>query len=82
MKSSRQTVTHSSTASNARKSVVWGNVSEILKIRELKNPVAHTYANDKMIEIYTAIAPLFPALSADAPKDIIYANDITRRYPA
>lgn len=82
MKSSRQAATHDSTASNARKSAVWVNTSEAPKIRELKNPIAHTYANDKMIERYTTIAPLFPALSADVPKDILYTNDITRRYSA
>lgn len=60
----------------------WADAPEMIKIRELRNLIAHEYANDKMPEIYTAVAAMSPALLAVVPKVITYANDVTRRYPA
>ncbi len=60
----------------------WAEASEVIKIRELRNLIAHEYASDRMPEIYTAVAAMSPALLAVVPKVIAYANDIIRRYPA
>jgi hypothetical protein len=57
----------------------WADVSEMIKIRELRNLIAHEYANEKMPEIYTAVVTLSPALLAVVPKVIAYASDITRQ---
>jgi hypothetical protein len=58
------------------------NTSEIIEIRALKNPIARTYADNKMIERHAAVAALFPALSTAIPKKIPYTDDMARRYPA
>jgi len=60
----------------------WGEASEMIKIRELRNLIAHEYASDKMPEIYTVVAAMSPVLLAVVPKVIAYANDIIRRSPA
>lgn len=59
----------------------WAEASEMIKIRELRNLIAHEYASDKMPEIYAVVAAMSPALLAVVPKVIAYANDISRRYP-
>ena len=59
----------------------WANASEMIKIRELRNLIAHEYANEKMPEIYSAVAALSPALLAVVPKVINYADNIIRQYP-
>jgi hypothetical protein len=59
----------------------WANASELIRIRELRNLIAHEYANDKMPEIYTAVTVVSPILLAVVPKVVAYANDIIRRYP-
>lgn len=60
----------------------WAEASEMIKIRELRNLIAHEYASDKMSEIYTVAAAMSPVLLAVVPKVIAYANDITRRFHA
>jgi hypothetical protein len=55
----------------------WVNANEMIKIRELRNLIAHEYANEKMLEIYAAVAILSPTLLATVPKVITYANNIT-----
>jgi hypothetical protein len=60
----------------------WAEASEMIKIRELRNLIAHEYASDKMPEIYTAVAAMSPVLLAVVPKVIASVNDIIRRYPA
>lgn len=60
----------------------WANAAELIKIRELRNLIAHEYATEKMLEIYTAVAALSPALLAAVPKVIAYARNIIQRYPA
>jgi hypothetical protein len=59
----------------------WANASELIKIRELRNLIAHEYATEKMLEIYTAVAALSPTLLAAVPKVMAYAEDIIQRYP-
>ena len=58
----------------------WANATELIKIRELRNLIAHEYATEKMPEIYTAVSAMSPALLAAVPKLITYAGDITQRY--
>ena len=60
----------------------WVEASEMIKIRELRNLIAHEYASDKMPEIYTVVAAMSPALLAVVPKVIAHANDLIRRSPA
>lgn len=60
----------------------WVEASEMIKIRELRNLIAHEYASDKMPEIYTVVAAMSPVLLAVVPKVIAYANNIIRRFPA
>ncbi|MDP1659476.1 MAG: hypothetical protein Q8L73_09035 [Methylotenera sp.] len=59
----------------------WADASAMIKIRELRNLIAHEYANEKMPEIYSAVTTLSPVLLAAVPKVIDYANVIIRRYP-
>lgn len=59
----------------------WAEASVMIRIRELRNLIAHEYANDKMPEIYFAVTTLSPPLLAVVPKVIAYVNDIIRKYP-
>lgn len=59
----------------------WANAGEMIRIRELRNLIAYEYANDKMPEVYAAVATLSPILLAVIPKIIEYASNLTRRYP-
>ena len=59
----------------------WVDASVMIRIRELRNLIAHEYANDKMPEIYLAVTTLSRPLLAVVPKVITYANDLIRRYP-
>jgi len=59
----------------------WSDASEMIKIRELRNLIAHEYGNEKMPEIYAAVVTMSPALLAAVPKVIAYASDINQRYP-
>lgn len=45
----------------------WANAGEMIRIRELRNLIAHEYANDKMPEVYAAVATLSPILLAVIP---------------
>jgi hypothetical protein len=56
----------------------WADASEMIKIRELRNLIAHEYADEKMPEIYAAVATLSPALLTVVHKVIAYAGNITR----
>lgn len=53
---------------------------DLVRIRELRNLVAHEYAAERMAEIYAGIAGLTPALLAVVPKVRTYAEDLTRRF--
>jgi hypothetical protein len=54
----------------------WGNASDLIKIRELRNLIAHEYSGDRMIEIYTAVAELTPSLLNVVPAVTAYANTL------
>ncbi len=60
----------------------WANAAELIKIRELRNLIAHEYATEKMQEIYAAVAAMSPALLAAVPKVIAYAGTTLQRYSA
>ena len=60
----------------------WANAAELIKIRELRNLIAHEYATEKMPDIYTAVAAMSAALLAAVPKVIAYARNTIQRYPA
>ena len=54
----------------------WAEATELIRIRELRNLIAHEYAGNKMPEIYRAVALLAPILLAVVPKIIIYVDDL------
>jgi hypothetical protein len=60
----------------------WANASELIRIRELRNLIAHEYANDKMPEVYAAVALLSPILLAAIPKIIDHVSDLIKNYSA
>ncbi len=60
----------------------FANASELIRIRELRNLIAHEYANDKMPEVYAAVATLSPILLAAIPKIIDHVNDLIGKYSA
>lgn len=59
----------------------WANAIDLIKIRELRNLIAHEYATDKMQEIYVTVAALTPLLLATVPKVADYARSLMQRYP-
>lgn len=59
----------------------WANAADLIKIRELRNLIAHEYATEKMLEIYAAVAAMSPALLAAVPKVTAYAGNTSQRYP-
>lgn len=59
----------------------WADAASLIKIRELRNLVAHEYATDKMPDIHAAVADLSPALLQVVPRVIEYANATIRKYP-
>ena len=54
---------------------------KLVRIRELRNLVAHEYAADKMAEIYAAIVDLSPELLAVVPRVVAYAHELGKKYP-
>lgn len=59
----------------------WVQDAQVLvRIRELRNLVAHEYAADRIAEIYAGIAALAPELLAVVPKARAYAEDLARRF--
>ena len=59
----------------------WANAAELIRIRELRNLIAHEYATEKMREIYTAVATMTPVLLAAVPRVIEYARNTIQHYP-
>jgi len=53
---------------------------KLVRIRELRNLIAHEYAADKMSEIYTTVAALAPELLAVVPKVTAYAHELEKKY--
>jgi uncharacterized protein with HEPN domain len=60
----------------------WLDAAQMIEIRELRNLIAHEYANDKMPEIFSAVAALTPPLLAIVPKVTQHAQDLIHKYPA
>lgn len=60
----------------------WARATDLVRIRELRNLIAHEYATEKMHEVYGAVAALSPVLLAAVPKVIAYAEKTIRDYPA
>jgi len=59
----------------------WVNSAvDLVRIRELRNLIAHEYAAERMAEIYAGIARLAPELLAMVPKVRAYAEDLARRF--
>lgn len=58
----------------------WANAAELIRIRELRNLIAHEYATEKMLEVYGAVAAMSPVLLAAVPKVISYAENTVQRY--
>ena len=59
----------------------WANAADLIRIRELRNLIAHEYASDKMLEIHAAVASMSSTLLATVPRVMSYANAIIQRYP-
>ena len=59
----------------------WSSAAELIKIRELRNLIAHEYATEKMQEVYAAVAALTPALLTAVPQVIAYAGKVISRIP-
>jgi uncharacterized protein YutE (UPF0331/DUF86 family) len=53
----------------------------LVRIRELRNLIAHEYAADKIAEIYATVAELAPVLLVVIPRVIAYANELKNNYP-
>lgn len=57
----------------------WIEAGELVRIRELRNPIAHEYAEDKLRALDLAVLALAPALVELTPKVAGYAADLIRR---
>lgn len=53
---------------------------QLVRIRELRNMIAHEYAAERMAEIYASVFGLAPQLLAVVPKVTAYADDLIRRF--
>ncbi len=56
------------------------NANDLVRIRELRNMVAHEYAADRMTEIYAGIARLAPQLLAVVPKVRSYVEELVKKF--
>jgi len=54
----------------------WASAADLIKIRELRNLIAHEYATDQMKDIYMAVATLTPVLLDAVPRVVAYATQI------
>lgn len=59
----------------------WLDSEQMIEIRELRNLIAHEYANDKMPEIFSAVAALSSPLLAIVPKVTQHAQNLINKYP-
>ncbi|OZA21856.1 MAG: hypothetical protein B7X93_13510 [Hydrogenophilales bacterium 17-61-9] len=58
----------------------WVNRADVLvRIRELRNLIAHEYAADKMAEIYEAVFMLSPELDKIAKQAADYSESLIKR---
>ena len=56
------------------------SAQDLVRIRELRNLVAHEYAAYRMAEIYAGIALLAPSLLAIVPNVRVYVDDLAKRF--
>ncbi|WP_373509620.1 hypothetical protein [Thiocapsa sp.] len=64
----------------AEKRGLFEESGQLIRIRELRNLIAHEYASDQMPDIFRAVAALTPALLAAIPKVEAHADALIRRY--
>ena len=60
----------------------WVNATQMVRIRELRNLIAHEYAADKMFGIYRAVLILAPALLTTVTKVQKSGFDLINHYPS
>lgn len=58
----------------------WAEASQLVKIRELRNMIAHEYAAEKMLEIYSVVYQLATELLAIVPKVSKDAHVLINKY--
>ncbi len=58
----------------------WIDATQMIRVRELRNLIAHEYATEKMTEIYRAVLALAPVLLAAIPKIRADALVLVNRY--
>ncbi|BBL70270.1 hypothetical protein [Methylogaea oryzae] len=58
----------------------FARLADLVRIRELRNLIAHEYAGDKLAEIYRAVARLAPVLLDVVERTAAYGDDALRRY--
>lgn len=59
----------------------WADAGQLVKIRELRNMIAHEYAAEKMVEIYSVVYQLATELLAIVPKVTQDAQALIKKYP-
>lgn len=64
----------------AEKRGLLDNAADLVRIRELRNVIAHEYASDKMAEIYRAVAQLTPMLLDVVDCTAVYGDAALQRY--
>lgn len=63
----------------AEKRGLVADAAVLIRIRELRNLIAHEYGADKLAEIYAAVAHLSPELDLIATRTIRHAQDLAGR---
>lgn len=58
----------------------WADASQLVKIRELRNMIAHEYAAEKMVEIYSVVYALAAELLAIVPRVTSDAQAVIKKY--
>ena len=58
----------------------WADASQLVKIRELRNMIAHEYAAEKMLEIYSVVYQLATELLKVVPKVTHDAHALIHKY--
>ncbi len=54
----------------------WGDAEQMIRIRELRNLIAHEYSNEKLAEIHEAVLSMSPILLAIVPKLVADAGKL------
>jgi uncharacterized protein YutE (UPF0331/DUF86 family) len=55
-------------------------VSELIKIRELRNLIAHEYANDQMMDIYATVMAMSQGLLQAASNVTVGVANLVKRH--